>query len=473
MNGSTGELVTATAKTWSATFPVAKTVTLGNSSRQTLTISESGTASGYILYTAAPGATATLDGENAVTSNIVVNGSYIIIRGLTLKGAKRVGILLGEDAHHVVIERNDISGFGRIAADGWGEPNDGGIMHWNSKQSVTAFVIQNNKIHHPRSDSNNWREYRPSKQTSHPTGARAIGFWTPGSNNVIRFNDIYSDDDHYFADGIGGGWGGTFRGFPGADSDIIGNRVTHAWDEGIESDGGNQNVRIGGNYLDEIYHAISASPVSIGPLYVYRNVSHRTSVDGIVSKGSFLKIQSRTQEGVFYGNSRVYVYHNTLYRTSPTVGTKVGVQPSGSDLVNVVTLNNIFHVADKPIDDPSMDPSNLFDYDLYWGYLNTGTNQERHGIRQLPQYDASAVSGPYTLKSRSPGQDDGVYIPNFNRAYKGSAPDRGAQERDAGPLMFGTRDWPVVAGKQRAKSCRQDACLAGDGASPWSFPRQP
>jgi hypothetical protein len=439
MNAATGELVTGKAKSWSNVFPVAKTVTVGNSTRQTLTIDESGTASGYILYTAAAGTTATLDAENAVDSNIVMNGSYIIIRGLTLKGARRIGILLGADAHHVVIEGNDISGFGRIAADGWGEPNDGGIIHWNSKASVTAFVIQNNKIHHPRSDANNWHEYRAAQQTYHPTGARAIGLWTPGSNNVIRFNDIYSDDNHYFADGIGGGWGASFRGFPGADSDIIGNRVTYAWDDGIESDGGNQNVRIAGNYIDRIYHAISASPVSVGPLYVYRNVSYLTAIDPIESKGSFLKIQTRIQDGVFYGDSGVYVYHNTLYRTASTVGTKVGVQPSGTELLNVVTLNNIFHVADKAIDDPSMNASNSFDYDLYWGYLKTAPYQEPHGTKQFPLYDAAAASGPYTLVSKSPGQDDGAVIPNFSQGYLGSAPDRGAQERDANPLKFGVR----------------------------------
>ena len=38
-------------------------------------------------------------------------------------------------------------------------------------------------------------------------------------------------------------------GFPHADTDIYGNIIMNCWDDGIESEGGNRNVRIWGNYM--------------------------------------------------------------------------------------------------------------------------------------------------------------------------------------------------------------------------------
>jgi hypothetical protein len=49
------------------------------------------------------------------------------------------------------------------------------------------------------------------------------------------------------------------EGFPWADSDIYGNR----------------NVRIWANYLDRVFVAIANAATATGPLYVWRNVSHR------------------------------------------------------------------------------------------------------------------------------------------------------------------------------------------------------
>jgi hypothetical protein len=59
---------------------------------------------------------------------------------------------------------------------------------------------------------------------------------------------------------------------------------------------------------------------------------------------------------------------------------------------------------------------NDFDYDLSNGRLS-----EKHG-----------VSG-----GADKGVDRGVRIPNFNDNFSGSAPDIGAEEKGAPPLVFG------------------------------------
>ena len=45
-------------------------------------------------------------------------------------------------------------------------------------------------------------------------------------------------------DGIGGSSNYSFKGSPNRDSDIYGNLISNCWDDAIESEGANMNVRI-------------------------------------------------------------------------------------------------------------------------------------------------------------------------------------------------------------------------------------
>ena len=74
-------------------------------------------------------------------------------------------------------------------------------------------------------------------------------------------------------DGIGGGDNFSTAGFPWADSDIYGNRVSEVYDDAIEAEGANRNVRIWGNQLRRVYVAIGNAATVTGPLYVWRNVA--------------------------------------------------------------------------------------------------------------------------------------------------------------------------------------------------------
>src|SRR3954454_14665332 len=67
----------------------------------------------------------------------------------------------------------------------------------------------------------------------------------------------------------------SFTGFPGADSDIYGNIIRYCADDAIEADGGGMNVRIWGNYIDGTSTVFSFSPLSLGPVYLSRNVIER------------------------------------------------------------------------------------------------------------------------------------------------------------------------------------------------------
>src|SRR5258708_11237433 len=219
------------ARTWGEQFPVAGTIKVA--SGKSLTITEGGSASGYVLYTGG----ATIDGENSELYNVAISAPYVIVRGVTLKGAKQDAIHLLPGAHDVVIEDNDISGWGRFRytnSKGWqiGMDMDAGVRAvCSSAWRMERTIVQRNRIHHPRYGANSW-------SWGHPPGPQAITYSHCGGNHVIRYNEIYSEDGHYFNDGIGGEDKFSDIGFPYSDSDTYCNRISHAWGASIEAAGG-------------------------------------------------------------------------------------------------------------------------------------------------------------------------------------------------------------------------------------------
>ena len=201
------------AATWSEMFPVARTVPVDDMTGNTLTVDQSGTAAGYVLYTHRAGAaTATIDAADQMDHCIEVKASYVIIRGLTLRSPKIHGIVLAKDAHDVVIEGCDISGWGRIDKDGWGIDYDSAI--YSKYQPLTRVVIQRNRLHDPRSNSNSWQEFREGGERYHPKGPQAICFFESAGNHVFRYNEFTTDEKHYCNDIFGGGANRSLRGFP-------------------------------------------------------------------------------------------------------------------------------------------------------------------------------------------------------------------------------------------------------------------
>ena len=441
-------------RTWSESFPIGQTIYVPENSEETLVIAQSGRPDGYVLVAPRPGMSATIDVGGRAKSNIQVKGSYIIVRGLRLKNAGHNAIALDRDVHDVVIEENDISGWGRVGADGWGENMDAAISSGSAKRApLERLIVQRNKLHNPRSDANAWDEYRRERNSTHPIGPQAISLWNTGGNHVIRYNEIYSDDSHMFNDCIGGGSNFSERGFPHRDSDIYGNKLSQCWDDAIESEGGNVNVRIWGNYIDNSFVMIGAAATEIGPVYIWRNIADRSRLSATRTmaeskRGVFLKSQSKHAGGrdengdrEFFGDGRIFVFHNTLLqRPGENTGVSGGLSDLSGKMKNVTSRNNILHVnsANRPsIADREREPSNDFDYDLYNGKINVRDDQEAHGTFGEPAYDPAAGKGVYALDPSSPGYDAGAFLPNFSDGFTGMAPDMGAQEAGTAPLQFG------------------------------------
>jgi hypothetical protein len=458
-------------------FPVARTVEVGE--RESLVIDEGGSSDGYVLY---EGGTIDASGDddgNAIT----ITASYVILRGLTIRGGRNAIYLDG--AHDVVIEQSDISGFGEIEEDGWGANEDAGVR-CREDERVERIVVQRNHIHHPRSDSNSWAEYRESIGSAHPMGAQAIQFDTCGGNHVFRYNDVYSDDDHMFQDGMGGAENFSDWGFPAFDTDIYANRISHCWDDAIESEGANENVRIWGNYLDRIYVPIAVATTSVGPLYVFRNVANEniwgpdSSSRDSDDHGPFMKAGGHDD----YFGGRIYVFHNTTLQPREDgaeygIGVGGGIADAGAPrLEQIVSRNNIFYLHKDwwaAISDDRASRTNDFDFDLYNGNIDAYEGAEPNGIHDAPIFVAS-----FMLDPSSPGFDEGVPIPGFNDDFEGAGPEMGAQEAGAPPLEFGVdayrgttpepgRDGGSPDGDAGPSSGDRDAARgrdAGSGAPP-------
>ncbi|CAB1056568.1 hypothetical protein D1BOALGB6SA_1305 [Olavius sp. associated proteobacterium Delta 1] len=463
-NPAQQEILTAT--TWQEQFAVGSTVYLpAGTTNSTVLVNDSGTADAYVLYTHPAGAETVIDVDDAQDHCLEISASYVIIRGLTLKNAGIHGIKLLPGVHDVIIENCDISGWGRLDTLKNGDPDpygfgvneDAGI--YSNSADIQKIIIQRNKIHHPRYDSNSWKEYREKYEGTkqdpwHPSGPKAITLKASGGNHVIRYNEIFSDDEHYFNDCIGEAKNFGI-GFPHADTDIYGNYLERSWDDAIESEGYNRNVRIWGNYIDRSYVGIATVPVHDGPLYIWKNVIY-SSRKGPAPEhnygGPLFKVGGNTV-GEYYGDGKLYIFHNTSLMPPPDsglAGHSTQINADTRTLRNCVSRNNILQSASDghyAIYNVAMNPENDFDFDLYNGLIYWGAGVfEQHGQNDKPVYvndwgfDRDAGTGIFfSQKDWSPGYDAGQVIANFNDDYSGPAPDMGAHEAGTPMMEFGVQ----------------------------------
>lgn len=425
---STGLEKQITVKTLTSveSLPVREVVKVA-SGESGLIIEKGGDVNGYIVY---DGLGAQIsDGEQV---GVTIDADYVILKNLTVSDIGKHGIEIKTGRHHIVIDGCEISTWGERCGEWQAEMNNG--IH--SDGCINNITIQNCKIHHPRYDANSWAEYLCGKtDDTHPGGARGIGFHCdePGSQYqlVIRDNEIYSDRDHMFNDGMGNNRNFSYSGFPGMDSDIYRNKVSHVWDDGLEIEGANANVRVYENEIDTCNIAFGLATTSVGPLYVFRNISRwMQAKQGYDFGWSLFKLGLNEKEkNEKWYRGKIYLYHNISLQPH---GVNVGVGPSTikKRQYYVTSRNNVLWCGSNSIaaTAPTTLPKSDLDYDLYSAEIPEG--YEPNGIQAEP------VMLGDCLDVSSSGFDAGVVIPNFNDAYSawpflGKAPDMGAMENDA------------------------------------------
>jgi hypothetical protein len=314
-----------------------------------------------------------------------------------LRNCKRYAVMLerqpdGGQTHDIVIEDNEIAGWGgrENSKPGSGLADNDGAIHCryyretDDARRPDRIVVQGNRIRDPRHGSNPWRSAAHGRK--HPTGPMGVMFERCGRNHVIRYNDIGSANGNHYNDGISGSDNFSAAGFPWADSDIYGNRISNVYDDAIEAEGANRNVRIWANHLERVMVGIANAATTTGPLYVWGNVGQRMSnmhdPEGVSRNrsGPFIKGGSRDPNA---NGGRAYYFHNSAE------GASAGIARAGGRLYNFVSRNNSWPAS-------RVDPAD----------------------------------GPFDL-----GKDKAERIPNFNDRYP--HPAAGARQSGAPPTRFG------------------------------------
>ena len=446
-------------KTRNDNFPIGKrTILPEGESDKSIVITESGTPEAYHLITIPDNSKSTLNMGNASDYGIEINADYVIVRGVEIRNAAIHGVIIRSNRHDIVIEQCHITFWGRIGGThsyGITEGgSDSGIFAEDGTQNIT---VQRNLIEYPRGASNDW-------ETGHPDGPQGITFNQSKGGNVIRFNNIETTEDHGFNDGIGGYSNFSFTGNMNRDSDIHGNIISGVWDDAIECEGANMNVRIWGNYMNLFFNGIATACTSRGPIYIYRNVMGQSRTGHWNTNGGVnVKIGD---EGEYKGGRR-FIFHNTALQPKGVYSPMGGGRTS-----NIVTRNNIFDAQGRMPSDTPGETASDYDYDYCPGGIQDGSIQEKHGIRirttpsgtrlYMPSYNLEfyprstintikfgafiynfgdkkvRITDP-VVQIKNPLRDTGAILPGFNDDFKGTAPDLGAFEFGNPPLQFGRR----------------------------------
>jgi hypothetical protein len=323
--------------------------------------------------------------------------------------------------------------------------------------SAGHLVVQRNLIAYPRGGANDWESGRPS-------GPQAVSLIDSRGGNVIRHNTIRSTEDHGFNDGIGGASNYSFKGSPNRDSDIYGNIVANCWDDAIESEGANMNVRIWSNYIHRTFVHVATAATSRGPLYIFRNVfgksrvSHQDSSGGMMIKTGMNYVEISGKQASTGLGAR-FIFHNTASQPDGALDVF-----SSHELNNAVSRDNIFYSRGRTSPRERGAPPNDFRNDLTGGYLGGGfvrslflpseglewflaptMNLIQWGRVPFQQGGREfAITDPM-VPVKNPAIDAGVRLPGFNDLYTEEAPDIGAFENGREPLRFGREMAPGFA----------------------------
>jgi hypothetical protein len=296
--------------------------------REEVTASTSGAANNYITFRNYGNDQVVMDGECLRAHGFRITGSWIAIQGLTIKRTVEASILIdGADPPRpsnitisgMTLQDFDCTWSGAEPAD-WGQFR-AGVAAWYPGLGIR---ITNNLIQH---------------RTSGEVRGSADGIW-------FKSNDSRpSGGGHYIAgntiiggwDGIGGEEEGSPHGTFDRDSIVENNVVKDAWDDCIQVEGGDANVRVRNNDLSGCGTGIAfAAPMS-GPLYLEGNRIHDL-VTGLYDNHVCYKTGTNGQS-----NAVTYMTGNSCDVRGGQEAN--GIHQSGGDnMTPIVSRNNSYHV---------------------------------------------------------------------------------------------------------------------------------
>jgi uncharacterized repeat protein (TIGR02543 family) len=342
--------------------------------------------------------------------------------------------------------------------------------------------------------NNDWVNYGRSTALTTPDGSSATGVCVTrctfrdffhtlkchGNTWYVADNDIRGDRDPISGglqgEGVELGKSGNdivcynkFRrnsdaiSYPGKNTDIYGNDIQDCSDDAVETDSGKSNVRIFENKITNPYHSMfSFQPMTYGPWYFVRNQlimsankpwKFSLDVDDrfVVAHNTFV-CPTRESE---YGQCLLNALHkNNLHISYTTSGNVLyGGWKSGTTGPGVSSTP--FWMTDWDYNGwdcgGKATPFRWFgtDYSSFASFA-AGLGVDPHGVTVdrtqifsnwvVPSTTYDYTPPDYQLASgTNAAVDAGVYMPNINDGYSGTAPDLGWIERGASAPQYGIR----------------------------------
>lgn len=409
-----------------------------------------------------------------------MNSRYVILEGIKVAGGYKHGILVPEGNSHIRIINCDISKWGRASKtqrkDGVYIDEDGRKINFDGGIKIDRsgnIVVERCYIHDPKAKTNPWTgvvEDGPHKGReypwTHPEGPTGLFVMQAKGGIVVRYNDIIGGQVHRFNDPLETAQNGYIDGGFNRDSDIYGNVLAFGQDDGIELDGGQCNVRMFDNRIEQTFCGISTAANTTGPSYIFNNV--------VWNLGNVYGVQSvsvKNGGGPTYSRGKQHFFHNTMIVVRNGItGVGFGNDEKREQYI-AMSRNNILVSGTLPdekktkdvrgvgmsVSDAHKSPWNDFDYDMLG---NTATTDGKGAFKAKAGSEANAVfalphfndleHGVFTLKPSDPGIGRGCVVPNFSDGFTGQAPDMGAFRQGVSSL-FPMRPMDITADKYYVK----------------------
>ncbi|MBI2031534.1 MAG: right-handed parallel beta-helix repeat-containing protein [Candidatus Levybacteria bacterium] len=369
-----------------------------------------------------------IDGGCNNSNGIYVTSSGVTIKGIGVKRSDEAGIKI-ETANDVTVDNVIVQDYNCADID---DQYRAGIASWGGGMRLKVL----NSVITRRAD---------------------IPGNLPGGGNGIWVKNtaLFAGGSHHFAnntitggyDGIGGEPEDVAYGSFNKDTIIENNTISDCADDGIQTEGGNQNNIVRYNSIKRCLIGIAFTPALTGPLTIFRNV-----ISEPIERFGLGAAMFKMGDGSV---GEVRVYHNSFFAGSEVAdGAK---QTNGGGLSNVNFRNNAIY-ASRYVIETGEAPTGTANYDalrtsdttrfVKWAGSTYGsitdfsssTNQEKNGISTSNfGWDSN-----FRLQTGSPLIDKGVVLPGYNDNFSGSAPDIGAFEFAVTVIPSPTTGFPTL-----------------------------
>jgi len=474
--GQTEKIITSNFRTWASAPPVAQTIPVSSFNRNEdggLVFNQlHGNPEGWIKII---GDVPVHAGKKMEAAVLVNKCSYLLFDGLTVTGGGKHGIKTTEHTSDVRFSNCDISRWGRkpvqqnenghfLDKNGKEINNDGGFTLYKS----VNIVLERSYIHDPNGYTNPWNgtveigKLKGRKYTyAHPQGPNAVYVMQSGGGFVLRYNDLVGSQTHRYNDPVEGWQNRDVAGGFAKDADIYGNVMAFGQDDAIELDGGQCNVRVFDNRMEQTYCGVSTAPNKKGPSYIFNNIIWNLG-NSLGMTGNAIK----NGGGMAHTAGIQYLFNNTIIHNSggmAGVGYGDNTPENKRELYIAQTRNNIFYSQldlgnnyrkGYNINDVYRNPACSYDYDILGnckekdgrGAIIAADDSEKNGIYALSSFE-NLENGILILKADDPGIHKGIVIPNFAEGTNRLPPSMGAFEFGAASGLFPMRPIAIQADK--------------------------